>query len=123
MKWIIVLMLIPSIALGIPKECRRLENPNDGAKRGFLWKQSLDYPGAVVLLPTKYSKFIGLSIINSRSKTLDTLRYYYPYTEDGSSRPVWRANKKAKDFPKNIYVRGVKGKVCWKIKDPSQRVD
>lgn len=123
MKWIIALLLIPSVALAIPKECKKLVNPNDGAKKGFLWKQSLDYVGAVVLLPTKYKTFTGVSIINSRSKTLDTLKYYYPYSEDGSNRPVWRCNKRADAFPKNIYVRGVKGKVCWRLRNPNERID
>lgn len=119
----ILAILFPSLAFSIPKECRSLQNPSDGAKRDFLWKQSLDYPGAVVLLPTKYKYFTGVTIINSRSKTLDTLRYFYPYSEDGSNRPVWRANKRTSQFPKNIYVRGIKGKVCWRLRDPDRRID
>lgn len=122
MKYLLALFLIPSIALAIPKDCRRLVIPFDGAKQGFLWKQSLDYPGAVVLLPSKY-KFAYMDIINSRSKKLDTLRYYYPYTEDGSNRPVWRASKRADAFPRNIYVRGLKGRVCWRLREPGRRID
>lgn len=119
----LLVFLVPSIGFAMPKECRRLVNPYDGAKRDFLWKQSDDYPGAVVLLPEKYKMFTAVTIINSRSKTLDTLRYFYPYSEDGSNRPVWRANKRADAFPKNIYVRGVKGKVCWRLREPSRRID
>ncbi len=133
-KWLVALsFLVPSLALAIPRECHVVLSPYDGAKRGFLWKQSEDYPGAVCLMPPKYSirnRFRHVSVITSRSKTLDVLRFYYVYTEEAAkNRDVWRANKRADTFPRNIYVRGVRGtgkntrKVCWRLRNPSERID
>lgn len=100
--------------------CNRVINPRDGAKRGFLWKQS-DVPvyGAVALLPQK-DRFKKVEILKA-GKIVEKLSYAYQYTEDKSNRQVWRAKKKAAKFPFNVVLKADSS--CYKITNPRSRID
>ncbi len=100
--------------------CSKLISPKDGEKKGFLWKQS-DVPsyGAVALFPQK-DRFKKVEVFKA-GKLIEKLSYAYQYTEDKSNRQVWRAKRKAKNFPFNVVLKT--DSVCYKLKNPQIRVD
>jgi hypothetical protein len=109
----------PAPAIPVPG-CVTFHKVNDGAKKGFLWKQSDVHPGAVAMLPAKFKDFKSV-IVAKGDEVISTLKFSGRYNEDKSNRQMWRSQKPAKDFPKNVVLKA-KGN-CWKIKDPTVRND
>lgn len=111
------------------KGCKEIKKAQDGPK-GFVWKESdtkLTASGkkaAVALFPASYGRFKELEV-QHRGIRQGLMSFVYNYTEDGSSRAVWKSNLAPDDLPFNVVLRGKdsKGIHCWKIPDPHDRND
>lgn len=91
------------------------KNPQDGVKRGFLWKpDGENLPGAVVVLPSKMEAVsVEVGTLKARHKGLHT------------DRQVWIFDKRSgKSFKAPVVTaRTATGCYSWKITNPSERVD
>lgn len=111
------------------KGCTEILKSHDGLK-GFVWKESdtkLTPDGrkaAVALFPKSYKRFKDVQI-RKGGHTIDMMDFVYYYTEDGTSRAVWKSDKAPDDFPFNVVLRGKdsSGIHCWKISNPHDRND
>ena len=99
--------------------CRSWLQPRDGAKKGFLWKQSDTHPQAVTLLPQP-GRFKDV-YITRKGKRIDSLKYFYQYSEDNSNRQVWRATRSAASFPFDVVLHA--DDVCYLLDTPQGRID
>lgn len=99
-------------------------NPQDGAKRGFVFKLGDDRNYAVCLLPTDLFKDKPESvIIKKNGKRIDIGKVRGRYTEDGSNRWIIDFTKPVTSFPTNIVIV-VNKKHGYVIKIPGlNRVD
>lgn len=101
-----------------------MHNPQDGAKRGFVFKLGDDRNYAVMLLPTDLfpSKPTIISI-RKGGKRIDTGKVRGRYTEDGSNRWIIDFTKPVGSYPTNIVI-AVDRKHGYLIKIPAlNRVD
>lgn len=111
------------------KGCDAVLDSSDGDKKGFLSKESDVYHqyAWTILLPSlpNNSNYTQFQVLKA-GKSLYRWSSPYLYTEDKSNRPVWRADHSPEKAPMNVVVKAkdTKGKFqCWKINDPTQRVD
>lgn len=84
---------------------KQRHDPRDGVKQDFVWKLGDGKNYAIVLFPKafNYTRFKSVKIVKD-GKTLDTAKYRYNYTEDGSNRQVWDFSKHITAFPKNCVL-------------------
>jgi hypothetical protein len=107
--------------------CAKFLDVSDGAKKGFLWKQSdpaVLNRGAVTFLPTAYNgKRIDFSkvYVTKGSVRISTAYERGVYHEDGSDRQFYRFHKPAVDFPFNVVAHY--GNLCAVLVNPKMRND
>ena len=106
------------------KVCKKVLNPYDGDKRGFLLKQSYDYPGAVAILPTSMSNAQELEVWSTQ-KVWRKVKRSGTYTEEGGYKggAIFRFAERTFQFPCGVMIREPKSGTCFEVINPRVRVD
>jgi hypothetical protein len=132
MKIIIALLLWSSVAFAADEfhGCKKQFSPNDGTKKGFVWKQSDVKKNSkgelvgIVLFPTQFGKphLFHTVQLRQKGKTAATLRFcYYDAEHSSPQRQIWRTELAMKNMPAPsvLYADGK----CWLLKNPRKRID
>jgi hypothetical protein len=113
------------------KGCSKILSSSDGAKKGFVVKESDSKKlpngknATVLLFPKEFKRFKDAHIFY-KGKSFDKLDFVYFYTEDNSQRAVYKSHFTPDDLPFNVVVRGRddRNKIhCWPIANPKLRND
>lgn len=104
--------------------CAATESVNDGAKTGFLLKQSeFRDRGGVILLPR--GKRASKIQVLSKGRVIDNYISSGNYTHDGSERQLWRSSISPVSYPFHVVVKATTsaGSLCYPIANPTARND
>lgn len=104
--------------------CDTFMNPYDGAKVGFILKDShVSGYGSVILLPARVDA--NKVFIQHRDRIIDTFSYTGNYWIDKTDRPIWRSNRNPDGYPFYTVVKAVTDSktFCWKLDNARIRVD
>jgi len=98
---------------------KRILDPYDGAKSGFVWKLGEDKDFATCLLP-RDAEATKLWIEKDGKRIADA-RFRSRYTHDNSQRQIWDFRTHPADLPNNVVLTD--GRKGWVLEFPAFRID
>jgi len=105
--------------------CSEIRKPNDGAKKGFLLKQSeFSDRGGALLLPSNLRGVDSATVVY-KNKKVDSYKFSGIYGHDSSGRPLWRSDVSPLKYPyrSTLILKDGNKKICYRLSNPKIRND
>lgn len=105
--------------------CAEIRSPFDGAKNGFLLKQSeFADRGGVVITPVTLNGASSVTV-EHKGKLIDSYVRSGSYTHDNKNRALWRSRKSPLAYPLKVAVKVKVGSraICYRVDNPRVRAD
>lgn len=105
--------------------CSVIRSPKDGAKSGFLLKQSeFSKRGGVILTPRILNNARRITIVH-RGRIIDTYQRSGIFSKDSDGRGLWRSSKSPLSYPLKVAIKIERGSetICYRVDNPRIRND